>query len=220
MARENDRIDNRIACLRTEDLPATLISDAGYHCEVWRSSGKILRDGQREPLDLVIKVPRTTVSEGEVRVLRRDNDRLRNRLGDIVPATMYIRTVIDGHPSVVAMAPTIRKWFDVANPRYEAEIAPLIAQSERLRKALVDFVTAAEDWYVQEDRVIDLYGVDNLVFDRNRHLHYIDSFGVFFHADLLEILPDPDPGLAERIRISRERLQYLNHLLELVDERI
>jgi len=32
MARDDDRIDNRIACLRADQLPATLISDAGYHC--------------------------------------------------------------------------------------------------------------------------------------------------------------------------------------------
>ncbi len=214
MARENDRIDSRIACLRTEELPATLISDDGYHCEVWRSSGSILRDGERQPMDMVIKVPRTSVTEGEVRVLRRDHHRLRSALGDIVPATVYVRTLIDGLPSVIALAPTIRRWFDVANPTNESEIAPLIGQSIRLRDALQDFIDAAETWYAEGDRVIDLYGVDNLVFDRNRHLHYIDSFGVFFHADLLEILPDPDPGLAERIRISRERLDYLKHLLE------
>ena len=185
MAREDDRIDNRIACLRTEHLAATLISDAGYHCEVWRSSGSILRDGERHSLDRVIKIP---------------------------------RTAIDGEPSVIAMAPNIRRWFDVANPANEAELAPMIGRDGRLREALGHFTASAEHWYARDERVIDLYGVDNLVLDRNHHLHYIDSFGVFFHADLLAILPDPDAGLAERIRISRLRLDYLNHLLETADE--
>ncbi len=214
MARENDRIDSRIACLRTDQLPATLISDDGYHCEVWRSSGTLRRAGNSEPMDIVIKVPRLPIPAREVRVLQREHREISAALGDIVPLTVYMRTAIDGAESVVAMAPTIRRWFDVANPANEADIAPLLARSERLRAALQAFVTRAEHWDRTEDRVIDLYGRDNLVFDRNRHLHYIDSFGVFFHADLLEILPDPDPGLAERIRLSRLRLEYLRSLLE------
>ena len=213
MARDNDRIDSRIACLRTKDVPATLISDDGYHCEVWRSSGSIFRNGQRQSLDLVVKVPRQAISESEVRVLHREHHQIRERLGDIVPVTVFARTEIDEHPSMIAMAPNIRRWFDVANPIHEEEIAPLIGQSDRLRQAIQHFVDAAEHWYVTESKVIDLYGRDNLVFDRNRHLHYIDSFSVFFYADLLAVLPDPDPGLVERIRISRERLAYLQHLL-------
>ncbi len=213
MARDNDRIDSRIACLRTKDVPATLISDDGYHCEVWRSSGSIFRNGQRQSLDLVVKVPRQAISESEVRVLHREHHQIRERLGDIVPVTVFARTEIDEHPSMIAMAPNIRRWFDVANPVHEEEIAPLIGQSDRLRQAIQHFVDAAEHWYATESKVIDLYGRDNLVFDRNRHLHYIDSFSVFFYADLLAVLPDPDPGLIERIRISRERLGYLQHLL-------
>lgn len=213
MARDNDRIDSRIACLRTEDLPATLISDDGYHCEVWRSSGSLFRDGLRQPLDLVVKVPRQTISESEVRVLNREHRQIREQLGDIVPITVFARTTIDDQPSMIAMAPNIRRWFDVANPIHEDEIKPLIGQSNRLRQALRHFVDAAEHWYATEHKVIDLYGRDNLIFDRNRHLHYIDSFSVFFYADLLSVLPDPEPGLVERIRISRERLGYLHHLL-------
>ena len=219
MAREDDRIDNRIACLRTDRMAATLVSDAGYHCEVWRSSGSVMRDGARQTLDRVIKIPRTPVPATEVRVLRRDHQRLHSALSDIVPPTVFVRTRIDDQPSVIAMAPTIRRWFDVANPINQAELAPMIARDPRLRDALRHFILTAERWHAQDGRVIDLYGVDNLVLDRNHHLHYIDSFGVFFHADLLDILPDPDPGLVERIRLSRIRLEYLNHLLEIADER-
>lgn len=214
MAREDDRIDHRIACLRTDRLSASLISDAGYHCEVWRSTGSVCRDGERYTLDRVIKIPRSDTPAREVSVLNRDHRRLREALGGIVPPTVFIRTRIDGAESVIAMAPNIRRWFDVANPGNEAELAPMIARDPRLRDALSHFIATADRWYRQEDRVLDLYGVDNLVLDRNHHLHYIDSFGVFFHADLLEILPDPDPGLAARIRTSRMRLEYLNHLLE------
>ncbi|RZU99151.1 hypothetical protein [Spiribacter vilamensis] len=218
MAREDDRIDNRIACLRTDRLPATLISDAGYHCEVWRSSGSVFRDGERQTLDRVIKVSRSRTPAREVEILNRDHRRLREALGGIVPPTVFVRTRIDGEESVIAMAPNIRRWFDVANPGNESDLAPMIARDKRLRDALAHFIATAERWYRQEDRVLDLYGIDNLVLDRNHHLHYIDSFGVFFHADLLEILPDPDPGLAERIRMSRLRLEYLNHLLEIAHD--
>jgi len=220
MAREDDRIDNRIACLRTDQLPATRVSDAGYHCEVWRSSGSVRRGAERHPVDRIIKIPRVATPAREVGVLNRDHQRLRKALGDIVPPTVFVRTRIDGEASVIAMAPNIRRWFDVANPGNEAELAPMIARDPRLREALAHFIGSAERWYRQEDRVLDLYGIDNLVLDRNHHLHYIDSFGVFFHADLLEILPDPDPGLATRIRTSRLRLEYLNHLLERAHDKI
>lgn len=218
MAREDDRIGSRIACLRTDQLPASLISDAGYHCEVWRSSGSVLRDGERQMLDRVIKVPRTRTPAREAKILHRDHRRLREALGGIVPPTVFVRTRIDGEESVIAMALNIRRWFDVANPSNEADLAPMINRDPRLRDALAHFIATAERWYRQEDRVLDLYGIDNLVLDSNHHLHYIDSFGVFFHADLLEILPDPDPGLAERIRLSRMRLEYLNHLLEIAHD--
>jgi len=214
MARENDRIDRRIACLRTEHMPATLVSDDGYHCEVWRSGGTLWQAGHAQSMDMVIKVPRQAINAAEVRILAREHETLRVALGDIVPQTVFARTSIDGKTSVIAMAPNIRRWFDVANPIHAEQIAPLLEQSPRLREALATFVGQAEAWYRADSRVIDLYGRDNLIFDRNRHLHYIDSFGVFFHADLLHVLPDPDAGLAERIRISRLRLDYLRALLE------
>ncbi len=214
MARENDRIDSRIDCLRTAEMPATLVSDVGYHCEVWRSNGHIHRFGRRQPYDLVIKVPRTAIPEPEVRALRREHRQIRDALGDIVPATVFARTRIDGSPSVIAFAPNIRRWFDVANPIHEPEIAPLLQRSPRLHHALRHFVSTAETWVSREEKYIDLFGRDNLILDRNRHLHYIDSFGVFFYGDLLRILPDPDPGLAERVRISSMRLIYLRELVQ------
>lgn len=213
MSRADDRIDARIEALRTDRLPATLVSSDGYHCEVWRCSGSVLRAGERQARDIVIKVPRASFSRAEVRVMRREHDRLRAALGDIVPPTLFVLARIDGEPSVVALAPTISRWFDIANPANEAEARPLLERMPRARAALARFIEAAEDWYRREDRVIDLYGLDNLVLDRNRHLHYIDSFGVFFHADVLNALPDPDPGLAERIALSRWRLEYLQDLL-------
>ncbi|PWG61405.1 hypothetical protein [Sediminicurvatus halobius] len=213
MSRESDRIDARIDALRTDRLPATLVSSDGYHCEVWRCAGSVRRDGQRETRDFVIKVPRVPFTAAEVRVMRREHRRLRDALGDIVPETLYVIAHIDGVESVVALAPTISRWFDIANPANEAEARPLLERMPRARAALCRFIEVAEAWYQSEERVIDLYGLENLVLDRNRHLHYIDSFGVFFHADVLNALPDPDPGLAERIELSRRRLEYLRDLL-------
>lgn len=219
MGRENDRIDHVIGCIPTRRMPATLIASSGHHCEVWRSSGTVRRKGWRSPLDIVIKIPRQPVSEPEVRTLRREHSLLRLALGEIVPPALFVRTRIDGIESLVVMAPTVSRWFDLANPAHEAEAAPLLAQLPEARYALKRFVEQAELWFAKEDKVIDLYGLDNLVLDRNRQLRYIDSFGVFFYADLLHLVPDQDAALADRIDLSRRRLAYLQHLLAISDPR-
>ncbi len=211
MARENDSIDDRIDCLRTDRIPATLISTSGYHCEVWRAAGTIIRSDERRHMDIVIKTRRSGCTWPETRVIGREYQRLRGALGDLVPDTIYIATRINGSYSVVALADAINRWFDVANPSNEDEAVPLFQRLRRARDDLELFIEQADAWD-REDRVIDLYGTENLVLDSNRHLRYIDSFGVFFYADLLNALDEPDPGLAQRINISRQRLDYLRHL--------
>jgi hypothetical protein len=213
MARDNDSIDDRIDCLRTDRIPATLISTSGYHCEVWRAAGTIIREDERRHLDVVIKVHRTGCTWPETRVIRREYTRLSRELGHLVPETVYIATRVNEVYSVVALADAVNRWFDVANPSNEDEAVPLFQRLRRARDDLAMFIERAEAWE-REDRVIDLYGRENLVLDSNRHLRYIDSFGVFFYADLLNAIDEPDPALQQRIDLSRRRLDYLRHLLE------
>ena len=49
--------------------------------------------------------------------------------------------------------------------------------------------------------------------DRDQRIRYIDSFRVFFFADMLHVLAHPDEDLKERIDLSLRRLEYLEHLL-------
>lgn len=212
MARDDDRIDDRIACLHTDRMAATLIATRGYHCEVWRAAGSRIRAGARVPMDVVIKVHREPCTRPEVMSLQREYRRLRGALGELVPDTAFIATRINGAESVIAIAPTVSRWFDVANPANESEALPLFRRLRRARHQLARFIEVAEGWD-REDRVIDLYGLENLVLDSNRSLRYIDSFRVFFYADLLHAIDCPDEGLRERIDKSRQRLDYLRFLL-------
>jgi hypothetical protein len=213
MSRDNDLIDADIACLRTRRLPATLISTRGYHCTVWRTSGTLHRGNRRIRLDLVIKVHREACSLAEVRVLGREHQRLRAALGIIAPPTRFVVTCINGRPSVVALAPAVSRWFDVANPIHESEAVPLFRRLPQARRELGIFLRAAERWDEEEDRVVDLYGLDNLVLDVNHRVRYIDSFRVFMYADLLHAMAEPDDTLQHRVDISRQRRAYLHHLL-------
>lgn len=214
MSRDADFIDAYIPGLRIERIPATLIASQGHHCETWRVVGSVWRGRARSRLDIVIKVYREACSPREVRAMKREHDRLRRALPGIVPRTTFVSLSINGQPSVVAACPTIRRWFDVANPAHESEAVPLFRQLRRARRHLERFVETADRWDRESDQVIDLFGLDNLVLDTRHHLHYVDSYRVFFYADLLYAIDPPDDALAERIALSRRRLEYLRHLLQ------
>jgi len=214
----SDRIPGRIGCLDTARLPATLISDAGNHCRVWRQGGGFVQDGQRIDSDLVIKTFRQTCTFAEARTYRREYQRLRDALDDMVPTTVFAYTQIDGEPSVIAISETVSTWFNIANPHNESEAIPLLQRMTRTREDLRRFLDAAQRWHEAEDpKVIDLWGVDNLVLDRNYRLRYLDSFGVFFHESLLYLLAEVDYDLKAKIDLSLWRLAYLRHLLEEAD---
>ncbi len=214
MSKENDRLSASVACIDAESLPLTLVSTAGFHCEVWRSAGVIVRDGRREPVDFVLKCARERCPPAYTRVLARDHRRLREALDDIVPAALFVSTRIDGEPSVVVFAETCHPWFDLANPWNEEEALALLRRLPLARDQLARFVAAARGWAsTAEERVIDLHGEQNLVLDRDRRVRYLDSFGVFLFPDLLETLAEDDESLRERIEVSRGRLVYLERLL-------
>jgi hypothetical protein len=214
MGRESDRIPQRVDCLETARMPATLMSVTGYHCEVWQAHGQLMRDGKRVALDVIIKCHKEPCTLPEVRLLASDYRRLRQALGEIVPRATFVATRIDDRPNVVVLAEVVRPWFNIANPANEDEAVPLLRRLPVARAQLGVFVDAARGWYEGPDmRVIDLWGIDNLVLDRDRRVRYIDSFRVFFFADMLHVLAHPDEDLKARIDLSLRRLEYLEHLL-------
>jgi len=212
VARDSDRIPEQVACLRTDAMPATLISTRGFNCEVWESAGVIVRAGQRRAVNFVVKRHRERCDLRKVRVYQRDYRRLREALGSIVPAALFVATRIDGEPSVVVLAEACAPWFDLARPGNEDEARPLLARMRRARGQLARFTRAARAWAAQ-GRIIDLYGRENLVLDRRLSVRYLDSFGVFFYEDMLHAVPDEDGMLAARIDLSRRRLAYLESLV-------
>ncbi len=214
MSRDNDRIPQDVACLETQRMPAVLISLNGYHCEVWQTRGRLQRDGRRVELDLIIKCHKEPCTMAEVQLLAADYRRLRGALGEIVPHATFVATRVDGAHNVVVLAEVVRPWFNIANPANESEAVPLLRRMQFARHQLATFVAAARAWYDGPDmRVVDLWGIDNLVLTRNRRLRYIDSFRVFFFADMLHVLAHPDEDLRARIEVSLKRLEYLEHLL-------
>ncbi|MCB1893751.1 MAG: hypothetical protein H6945_17675 [Zoogloeaceae bacterium] len=213
-----DRIPGEIACLPIDRLPASMISDVGNHCQVWRQGGGFVQGGKRTSSDLVIKKFRDHCSFAEARVYAREHRRLCEALDDMIPATLYVHTRVDGQDSVIAIAETVPTWFNVANPHNEDEAVPLLARLARSREQLRRFIAAAHRWREADDpKVIDLYGVDNLVLDRDYRLRYLDSFGVFFHESLLYMLAEVDYELKTKIDLSLARLGYLEHLLDAAD---
>jgi hypothetical protein len=210
-----DRIAGEIACLDIVRLPATLISSVGNHCEVWQQAGAVIRGGQRTGVDLVIKKFRQPCSFREARVYAREHEQLREALDDMIPSTLFLHSRVDGEASVVVVAETVSAWFNIANPHNESEAVPLLRRLARARGQLRRFIQAAHAWREESDpKVIDLYGVDNLVLDRSYHLRYLDSFGVFFYESLLYLLAEVDESLKAKIDLSLERLGYLEYLLE------
>lgn len=215
MSRESDRIKAPIGCLDTDRLPATLISTVGAHCDVWKSRGYPSRSGKQLPAtwEMVIKCPKVETQERELPFAYRDYVRLRDSLMDIIPEALFLWTRVDGVANVVVLAEGCTPWFNLANPSFEEEAIPLLEKLPKARRQLNRFIRAARRWRDEEDRVIDLYGIDNLVLDINREVRYLDSFEVFFFEDMLHLVDDPDDTLREKIKISLKRLDYLEYLL-------
>lgn len=205
-----------IGCIDTRGLKTTLISTVGTHCDVWRTTRMVSREGGALMLDLVIKRPKLAVSHAEIRIMRRDWKILHDRLGDIVPEAIFVETEVQGSPNVVVVAEAAPLWFNVANPAYEEDAVMLMRQNPKSREQLGLFIEAARDWYDQGNgKLIDLFGLDNLVIDVNRRVRYVDSFNVFFYLDLLDMEDDADSHLRNMVEISLERLDYLDWVMRL-----
>lgn len=217
MSIEWDEVD--IACIDTVYTPATLISTQGSHCDVWRSMGYLYSDGERQEIDFVLKRHLGACSARETAMLHRHYEEIRSELGLIIPHTRFIRTKIEGEESVLALAETISPWVNVANPANESEVIPLLKKMPRPYDQLELFVQFAERQYETHGRVLDLYGIDNLVLDTQQQIRYMDSFYIYFYEDMCDIVDIDDP-LPMRINVSKERLEYLKHILKSAEMRV
>jgi hypothetical protein len=218
--KESDFLKADIACLNPRALHATLISNLGNHCQVWRTNK---RDEERVPLlqeedpaylEFVIKYPVIHYSDAEIRLLARHYRLLRQHLDDIIPEAIFFITRINGRCNICVLARAVNIWFNIANPQFEEEAIPLLQDYPKARNQLERFITTAETLRNSDNpRLIDLYGLDNLVLDNNREIRFVDSFDVFFFEDMIDLLQDTDPELQMKIDISLERLAYLKKIL-------
>ncbi|HEY5701013.1 MAG TPA: hypothetical protein VIT83_02880 [Gammaproteobacteria bacterium] len=216
MGKESDRISADIACLGAENIPFTLVSTAGFHCDVWRSMGIIVRDSSRSPVDFVLKVSKRPYRLPEIRVLGEEHRAIQSDLEDIVPKARFVATQVNRKPGVIVLVENCTPWFDLSNPGNEDEALPLIGRRNKARGQLRRFTTSARRWLDDESRIIDLCGTENLVLDRNHEVRYLDSFHVFFYLDTLHVIDEIDDALQFRIEASVKRLEYLERLVEAV----
>jgi len=220
--KELDRLLVDIACLDRQQLRASLISTTGSHCEVWRSSKRCETDEATAGViytEFVIKWPLAHYSEPEARLLARHYRLLKETLDEIVPDALFVITRINGTPSVLVLAKAVNVWFNIANPQNEEEAVRLLCANPKSRIQLARFVRAAKAWRKSDNpRMIDLFGLDNLVMDVNREIVFLDSFFVFFFEDMFNLIDEheEDDGLRDKLEISLRRLEYLEHLLKVV----
>ncbi|MGA8260191.1 MAG: hypothetical protein WB783_08270 [Arenicellales bacterium] len=201
-----------IGCLNARRQSVELKSIIGHHCDVWQMS--VHRSRQSKPYDVVIKKYRGTCTFRQVQVLDKDYRRLKASLEDIVPNTIFAPVRSAEGDSVIAVSYAVVPWFNLANPINEADAVPLLRKLPKARNQLMRFCHAARKWsYEKHGKIIDLYGLDNLVLNTNREVKYLDSFHVFFYTDMVHFVDEDDKQLSEKMEISISRFEYLEHLL-------
>ena len=126
-----------------------------------------------------------------------------------------MQSCLNGQPNLFVLARAVNIWFNIANPQNREEAIGLLRKYPIARDQLTAFVRQARAWRQGANpRVIDLYGLDNLIMDNRRQIRYVDSFYVFFFEDLLHILGgERDYDLEEKIAVSLRRLAYLEEIL-------
>lgn len=213
MAEAADRLEKEVACLNVRDMPFTLVSRLGFHCDVWRSIGRIVTEEGSRSLDFVLKVSKRLCRWREVAVLAKEYRLLRAALDEIVPASMFVATSVNRAPGAIVFAESCDPWFDLGNPTNEAEALPLLIRQRRLHYQLAHFTRCARHWLDDRRMVIDLQGAENLVVDRQGGVRYLDSFHVFFYHDILDAVDDVDEDFLFRVDQSVRRLEYLEWLV-------
>lgn len=213
MAKEDARIPSEIGCLDTENLRATLISTVGAHCDVWQTAGYHFERNKNRTFDMVIKRHTLSCTPLETRIYRKDYLQLKKYLHDIIPEAIFVRTRIDGDTNMLVFARAFTPWFNLANPALAEDAIPLMAKLTKARNQLALFINTANRLREEEDKVIDLYGLDNLVLDKHMEVRYLDSFEVFFYQDLPYLIEESGEDLQEKIEVSLKRLSYLEYML-------
>lgn len=223
--KEFDRLQLDIACLDHQQLRASLVSTTGSHCEVWRSSRRIENQeaevAETSYTEFVIKWPLTQFSESEARLLARHYRLLKETLDEIIPDALFVVTKVNGEPGIFVLAQAVNVWFNIANQQNEEEALRLLCANPKARIQLARFVRAALAWRDSDNpRIIDLFGLDNLIMDINREIHFLDSFFVFFFEDMFHLIDesDDDNELKDKLDISLKRLAYLEHLVEMTKQ--
>lgn len=213
-------IEADIAALNPKALNASLVSSVGNHCKVWRTNIRCVNRGEELcATEFVIKYPINQYQPAEIRLLHKQYRELKEALEDIVPNALFFVTEINKEINVCVLAQAINIWFNIANPLYEEEAVPLLKSSFRARAQLRRFLDVARQFReADRPRMIDLYGLDNLVLDSNHEIRYLDSFEIFFFEDMLEFLGGEDSSLERKMRISMERTRYLEKILRLAEE--
>ena len=217
--REDDRPALRVDCISPQCRRAALVSTAGNHCQVWRSARKHDDDSEIEATytEFVIKYPIDNYGYADARILAKQYGVLRDALGDIVPKALFFISCIDDQPNLFVLARAVNVWFNIANPQNREEAIGLLRDYPIARAQLERFVGQAHAWRQGPNpKVIDLYGLDNLVMDNQRQIRFVDSYYVFFFEDMLHLLGgEPDYELQDKIQVSLQRLAYLEEVLRL-----
>lgn len=214
---EEDRSVFGIACVDSKRDRVALVSTRGNHCLVWRGGRRrrLRSSGQKIYTEFVVKYPRDQYVFRDAQILANQYRLLRDALGDIVPEAIFVMSCIEGQPNMFVLARAVNVWFNIANPMNRDEAIGLLRDNEMARVQLGHFIAQARRWREGPNpRVIDLYGLDNLVMDNQWRIRYVDSFYVFFFEDMLHMLGgEPDYELQEKIEVSLRRLAYLEEIL-------
>ncbi|PVV20509.1 MAG: hypothetical protein B6D78_04740 [gamma proteobacterium symbiont of Ctena orbiculata] len=220
--KQGDQISVNIACLDIERLRPTLVSTIGSHCEVWRSNQRLeTKTGDEDEViytEFVIKRPFSDHSVSEANLLARHYRQLKETLDEIIPDALFVVTKINDRPSIFVLAKAINIWFNMANQQNEEEAVKLLCKYPKARIQLARFVKAAQAWRNSDNpKMIDLFGIDNLIMDTNREIRFLDSFFVFFFVDTFHVIDggEDDSELKDKVELSEKRLQYLEHLLRM-----
>ncbi|MBS1269659.1 MAG: hypothetical protein MAG794_00610 [Gammaproteobacteria bacterium] len=209
-----------VACLNDKGWSPELKSTIGHHCDVWQMS--VHRARRLKPYDVVIKKYRGACTFRQIQILDKDYRYLKASLEDIVPGTIFLSIDTAIGRSVIAVSYAVVSWFNLANPINESDAVPLLRKLPKARNQLMRFCHVARKWsYEKHSKVIDLYGLDNLVLNTDREIRYLDSFHVFFYTDMARLLEDEsDYQLKRRMDISSDRCRYLEHLLKEVRKKL
>jgi hypothetical protein len=223
--KQQDQLSVEISCLDQRRLKATLVSTIGSHCEVWRSNRRYEIEPENEDqvtyTEFVIKRPFSDYSMSEAALLARHYRHLKETLDEIIPNALFVVSKINGKPNLFVLAKAINIWFNIANQQNEEEAMKLLCAYPKARIQLARFVKAAQAWRLADNpKMIDLFGIDNLIMDTNREIRFLDSFFVFFFEDTFHLIDgsEDDSELKDKVELSVKRLHYLEHLLVMAKE--